>query len=194
MCFPLHRTYTDISAWIPPLTANLRLIIHWIFNYHKKPFRMTVSPAQSTILSIRHCIAFPGPVSYNRESTTLMNLGIFSIPIKIPIAYSYRIFIRRRFTLPPFDVLPHHIGIRTNVSDKTKCKALNPTCKQVTGFEPVYPVWKTGILTNCTTPACEWNIRDLNPGPHPCKGCALPTELMPHMSFVLSVHNAIMAG
>lgn len=42
----------------------------------------------------------------------MMNLDVFSTSIKANIAYIYR-FHGDGLTFPSFDVLPHHIGIRT---------------------------------------------------------------------------------
>lgn len=62
----------------------------------------------------------------------MMNLDVFSTPIKANIAYLYRLH-GDELTFSSFDVLPHHIGIRT--------------LEHHTGFEPVSPAWKASILT-----------------------------------------------
>ena len=52
--------------------------------------------------------------------------------------------------------------------------------EQMAGLEPAPPVWKTGILTNYTTPAYWSGIRGLNPLPPAWQAGALPNELIPH--------------
>lgn len=52
MYFPLHRTRTVVSNWIPPLFAKLGFIILDLPNYHTDLFCVLVS----------HCVASPSAV------------------------------------------------------------------------------------------------------------------------------------
>ena len=94
----------------------------------------------------------------------MVNLDLFSRPVKASIVYSYRLH-GDGMPFPSFDVLLHHIGVHTKVykgiwtltiSQAMRYAALTPythiflcfqRSKQVKGIEPSSSGWKPDILT-----------------------------------------------
>lgn len=69
----------------------------------------------------------------------MMNLDVFSTPIKANIAYLYRLH-GDELTFSSFDVLPHHIGIRTKESIDSRAPCRTRT--------DAISAWKADAITN----------------------------------------------
>lgn len=104
----LHGSKTN---WVTPLSAKLGL----------KPFGcfviIRICFACSLALAMHHSRRLPlNDFLMNQflitGSPSVMNLDVFSTPIKANIAYLY-LLPSGRLTFPPFDTLLYHIGIRT---------------------------------------------------------------------------------